>query len=526
MADISLEEQQIRLRLKDDFLHFSEKALKIRVKAGSIEPLKLNAAQVRTHEAAEDMLLTTGAVRLLVLKARQLGISTYIEGRFYWRAIHRWGVRAFILTHRDQATANLFAIARRYHDNCPGLIKPQTRASSATELDFGVLDSGYRVGTAKAVGVGRADTIQYFHGSEVAYWSNADEHMAGVLQAVPKERDTEVWLESTANGIGGLFYNLWKATERGETEYRTLFIPWFWHDEYEEKAPEGWAPNAEFQEYAEAHSLRPEQTYWAYLKNAELAAANALPVDEICWRFRQEYPATAAEAFQASGTESYIPSELVLKARRFTAPDQSGRPLVLGVDSAREGPDRTRVIGRRGRVVGTEVNETWKIPNSMTIAGKIAKLIDIYNPAMVFIDRGGEGAAIYDRLDELRYTKQISLVNFGSAALDDRKYANRRAEMYGELRDWLQDPGGADLIDDDVLHSEIVAAGSRTNSLGQTLIESKEKVIERLGFSPDGSDAVVLTFAEPISLDGALAGQRNPQVASVGGSGDWDPHNY
>ncbi len=71
---------------------------------------------------------------------------------------------------------------------------------------FDALDSGYRVGTAGTEGVGRSETIQYFHGSEVAYWKNADSHMSGILQAVPEEDGTEIILESTANGIGGLFY--------------------------------------------------------------------------------------------------------------------------------------------------------------------------------------------------------------------------------------------------------------------------------------------------------------------------------
>src|SRR3546814_7335312 len=106
-----------------------------------------------------------------------------ICARFYWKVTHGKGLRAFILTHRDQATANLFAMAKRFHDRVPRLVRPLTKASNAKELTFGRLDSGYQVGTAKAAGVGRSDTIQFFHGSEVAHWANADEHAAGALQA-------------------------------------------------------------------------------------------------------------------------------------------------------------------------------------------------------------------------------------------------------------------------------------------------------------------------------------------------------
>ncbi len=162
-------ETAIRRRLRDDLPHYAARCLKIRSKAGRLEPLVLNAVQRRIHEALEAQRQETGRVRALILKARQPGVSTYVGARFYWQVTHGRGLRAFILTHRDQATANLFAMAKRFHDNCPRPVKPQTKASNAKELTFGLLDSGYQVGTAKAAGVGRADTIQFFHGSEVAH---------------------------------------------------------------------------------------------------------------------------------------------------------------------------------------------------------------------------------------------------------------------------------------------------------------------------------------------------------------------
>ena len=152
--------------LRHDFSYYARHCLKVRSKSGAIVPFELNAVQRRVHEAAERQLAGTGRIRLLVLKARQPGISTYVEGRFYWKTTQRKGVRAFILTHRDQATNNLFAIAKRFHDNCPPAVKPQIKASNAKELDFLRLDSGYRVGTAKAEGVGRADTIQFWMSPE------------------------------------------------------------------------------------------------------------------------------------------------------------------------------------------------------------------------------------------------------------------------------------------------------------------------------------------------------------------------
>jgi hypothetical protein len=102
-----------------------------------------------------------------------------VEGRIYWRVTHAKGVRAFILTHEDEATKNLFEMANRYHEHCPEVVRPRTGAANANELNFDLLDSGYKVGTARTKGTGRSSTLQFFHGSEVAHWANADEHAAG-----------------------------------------------------------------------------------------------------------------------------------------------------------------------------------------------------------------------------------------------------------------------------------------------------------------------------------------------------------
>jgi hypothetical protein len=195
-----VEERQIFQRLKDDFPHYAARCLKIRTKAGKVDALKLNAAQLYIHKRIEEQLAATGRVRAVILKGRQQGCSTYVEGRFYWKVSHRLGVRAFILTHEQDATDNLFEMASRYHEHCPDLVKPSTGAANAKELHFDKLDSGYKVGTAGSKAVGRSQTLQYFHGSEIGYWPFAENHASGIMQAVPNEEGTEIILESTANG--------------------------------------------------------------------------------------------------------------------------------------------------------------------------------------------------------------------------------------------------------------------------------------------------------------------------------------
>jgi len=505
-------ERRLRRRLRDDFPFYAERCLWIRPKAGGLAPFRLNAVQRFVHGRLEDMRERRGRVRALVLKARQPGVSTLVQARYFWRVSHQRGVRAFILTHRQEATENLFGMASRFHRHCPEALRPRTSASNARELAFDGLDSGYRVGTAGAADVGRSDTIQYFHGSEVAFWPNAAEHMAGVLQAIPERAGTEVILESTGNGIGGLFHNLCRAAMRGEGEYELVFVPWFLHEEYRADAAEGdEALPAALVEYAALHGLDPAQARWAARKNAELAAALRAPADAICWRFRQEYPATVEEAFQAADHDAFIRPEHVIRARAFVAPDQSHAPLVLGVDVARGGGDRTRILDRQGRVLGARVNLVLDTADLMAVAGTVARTIERLDPAMSFVDATGLGAGVYDRLAELGFARAVRPVNFGAAASDGRAFANKRTEMWAALRDWLADPAGADIPDEDGLHAELTAPGYRHDSQGRLLLERKEEVRARTGFSPDGADAAALTFAEPVRP--AARGRRRPARA-------------
>ncbi|WP_205944953.1 hypothetical protein [Pelagibius litoralis] len=514
----------MKLRFLTDFPFYAEECLKIRTKAGEVVPLELNRVQRIVHDRLEAQKAETGRVRALILKARQPGISTYVGGRFYWRVTHSTGTRAFILTHKDAATDNLFAMAKRFHDHCPDLVKPQTKRSNAKELTFGLLDSGYQVGTAKAQGVGRSDTIQLFHGSEAAFWANAEDHAAGALQAVPKEAGTEIILESTAKGMGGLFYNMCQAAIRGDNGYILIFVPWFDHDEYETEPPKGWHPPEEFGEYAELHGLSPAQTYWAWAKNAELAAASGDDPGKITWRFHQEYPATVAEAFQAGGADSFIPSALVTKARQFTAPLQDHAAHVLGVDIARGGGDKSRAIDRKSRCAGAIVNETWDTDDTMEIAGNIARLQERHGFDMIFIDMGSFGAAVYDRLVELGYRKVLCPVNFGGKPSDPRRYANKRAEIWGETKDWLADVGGAELpADDESLHIDLTAPTFQFNSNQQILLEPKDKIKARLGISPDAGDALACTFAQPVIRDDARKHRgRGMQKAES----SYNPHGW
>lgn len=496
--------------LRDDFPLYAGECLKIRAKSGRIVPLGLNRAQRYVHERLEEQRAKTGRVRALLLKARQQGFSTYIGGRFYWRASLNRGVRVFILTHEQDATDNLFEMVGRYHEHTP--LKPSTGASSAKELLFDRLDSGYSVGTAGSKAVGRSKTVQLFHGSEVAFWPNAATHFAGVVQAIPDLPDTEVVLESTANGVGGEFHERWQQAEAGLGDYIAIFVPWFWSDEYQREIPAGFTLDDDEQEYADAHGLTLEQMAWRRAKLAELK-------DPML--FKQEYPATAAEAFQTTGHDSYIKAEAVLRARKATC--QGHGPLVAGADPARFGDDRFSIALRRGRKLETLVSKS-KL-DVVQGANWCRQIIDEHKPKRMFIDVGGLGAGVVDILHSwgAPYDEIVVAVNFGSEPYDpppkDRDgrvmagYRNRRAEMWGKSKDWLDDVGGADIPDRDSLQADACGPGYKYDVNQRVLLESKEDMRKRGVRSPDEWDAVALTFAEPVN-DATASGRL--EIAAFG----------
>lgn len=478
-------EIEIRQHLKDDFAHYASKCLQIRTKSGSIEPLILNRAQLYLHQRAQEQLARIGKIRIIGLKGRQQGFSTYVEGRIYWRVTHSRGVRAFILTHEEEATKNLFEMANRYHEHCPELVRPHTGAANANELNFSVLDSGYKVGTARTKGTGRSSTLQYFHGSEVAHWPNAEEHVSGVLQAVPDMKGTEIFLESTANGIGNYFHQTWQQAEAGTSDYDPVFIPWYWQIEYRRDIEEGFRLTPEEAAYADFYRCDDQQMAWRRAKIVELKGESL---------FKQEYPATAAEAFQVTGMESFISSELILAARKRTA-EVSGR-LVIGVDPARFGDDRTAIAFRRARKV-TKI-DTLNKKDTMEVAGYCARLLKNHQPAAMFIDVVGLGAGVVDRLLELGWASHVIPVNGGERARDPDHYFNRRAEMWGEMKEWLEQRT-VQIPDDDALQADLQGPGFKYDSSQRLALEKKEDMKKRGVRSPDLGDAIALTFAEAIS---------------------------
>jgi len=478
------------LRILKSFPLFAKNFLKVRTKSGRIEDFILNRAQEHLHERLEHQKEVTGKVRALVLKGRQQGCSTYVQGRDLHIVTTTKGKKAFILTHEAEATKNLFEMTKRFYDGIPVGLLPKPDTSSAKELNFRTLNSGYAVGTAGNKSVGRSQTIQIFHGSEVAYWPNAEEHAKGILQAVPNEPGTEIILESTANGIGNYFYNMWMSAVSGESDFQAIFVPWYWQPEYKADARENETVSLTDEEQQliidhGTNGLTIEHLYWRRRKLLEFS--NDFETGREL--FNVEYPFTALDAFRNPVADRFIKADLVNRARKNLV--ESSSPLVIGIDPAITDHDRTGIIRRKGRLA-FKLEKHFNL-NTMELVGLIRRIIDKEQPAKVCIDCIGIGAGIVDRLKELGY-HVVEGVNVARTANDRDKFRNLRAELWHDMREWLAQESPVQIPDSDELLGDLTSLGYKFDSSGRLQIESKDELRKRGMKSPDLADSLSLTF--------------------------------
>ena len=522
--------------LAEDLPTYAEVALVVRPKEGDPRPLHLNASQRYVHERLEAQRRETGKVRALICKGRQQGISTYVGARFYWRVTHRRGARAFILTHEIPATYNLFGMTKRYHENCLDELRPATGSSNANELTFPGLDSGYKVATAGGIPVGRSETLQYVHGSEVAYWPNAAANLQGLLEAVPPGDDTEVILESTAKEPGDAFHSMWKAAKAGQSEFIAIFVPWHVHEEYRTEPPEGWEPPKAFLIYEQANGLERAQTYWAFLKNRDMANARALPADEICIAFKREYPASDLEAFENAGDDllRVIPLEWLRAAQaRWVANKDKpkGKMTGLGGDVAQGGGDRSVLApwyGVRLEALKTVPGELTK--DGPAFAGVVVSVVR--DDAVVGLDLGGGwGGGALSHLKQLGDDFKRRCFGVNPSAKSEMiskeggfKMRNMRAALHWAFREALDPESGEDIeIPPDIEGAiEELAAATWENTPSGILIEDKDDIIKRLKRSPDEGDAIILGWwatRKHATLKAREA--RTSEGDAIGGGGSW-----
>lgn len=508
---------------KSDLRRFAREAVRIRTKSGDLEPLDLNEAQLILHNAAEEQLAQEQWVRLAGLKGRRQGFSTYVATRGYWRGTLWDRQKIYILSHEMASSNVLFDMVALMQEKHP--FPPQVGTDNAKELEFVKRGSSYQVATAGQKAGGRGGAVTFFHGSEAAWWTNAADHFAASVQgvdevrgvwgvlwrrpdkplpfemAVPEEiygwvkAPSEIWLETTSAGPMGEFFKRYSDAMKGIGRYKAVFVPWTVQTEYAEAGE--FVPMAEAEaegeipelEYQELYKLTDAQMLWRRSKIHELGDIS---------KFRQEYPIDVTEAFAAASTDAFIPPALVLRARKREMEDPDA-PLIIGVDPAGGGGDRFAVAFRRGDKI-LDVIHRQKLEHDEAVAW-LSILIDEHKPNRMNIDRGSMGQNIVSALRNRNkhYADVVKGIDFGGTSRlkqANPKRAgpwNRRAEMYGDLKEWLVQ--GGSIPDDDDLASDMSGPKQKWRANNDWLLESKTDMKARGLRSSDLSDACVLTFA-------------------------------
>lgn len=488
-------------RLSEDLDYFCEHLpIVIKAKTGELVPFKMNSGQRMLHDAIEKQLKEEGRVRAVVVKARQMGFSTYVSVRNYWKTLTNGGRKAYILAHNSDSSNELFAMTKRMHDH-NALLPLPLEASNAKELIFSYIDSSYKVGTAGSEEGGRGFTIQSLHGSEVSSWPHAEQIAAGLMEAVPRGVDSkgsEVILESTGKGVGTYFHKMAMGAAKGENGFILVFVPWFVEQKYREPVPEGFVLTDEERKYKETYALDDEQIMFRRLMIAEKGK----------FIFEQEYPSCLSEAFQ-DNTDSYLPLELVREAQRRGRSSSSASPVVMGIDPSYSGKDRSAIVVRRGY----DILE-YKVLNNVSdseLAIHASSLIDFYQPVKVFIDFGGDSGC-YAKLRDSGYGSIVERVAFGGKAIENEKYANRKAEMLAKAKEWLTE---GSIPNDEQWTIDLCAPSVSTDNNGRMKVESKDSLKKRGYASTDILDAFSLTFAAPVRVKRNMPSSYSVDVGAL-----------
>jgi hypothetical protein len=384
-----------------DFLIAS--VLRVRNKKRGLVSLRPNRAQAE--------FARTCTHRNIVLKARQMGITTYVAARFFVQTITRPGAMTVQVAHDQESAEEIFKIVHRFWENLPDAMKGgaliRSRAN-VRQMVFPRLDSEYRVATAADQNAGRGLTIHNLHCSEVARWPrDPAEVLASLRAAVPV--GGEIVLESTPNGAGGIFYEEWQHAN--ETGYTRHFFPWWYDDEYRESSgsrkPRPLTPEEE--DLVRRAALTEEQIAWRRTNRAQLRNLAA-----------QEYAEDPVSCFLASGECVFeleaidralaaAPSSLAVRENgRLTVwlQPRRERQYIIGVDPAGGGTEGdyacAEVIDRQTAIQCAELHGHY---SPRELAMKLIELARSYNDALLVVERNNHGYGVLANLRAAGYEK-------------------------------------------------------------------------------------------------------------------------
>lgn len=299
---------------------YIESFLKIRDKNQQIIPFKINKPQMRLYNTIKELKQQKKPIRIIILKARQMGFSTLTEAVLFKETATHHNVNAGIIAHESRATNNLFTMSKLFYDNLPKEIKPEKKACNAQDLIFNNkdntgLNSKITCMTA-GDGAGRSGTYNILHLSEFAFWpGDKKTTLNGLMQAVPDNNKSIVIIESTANGFE-YYKEMWDRAVSGESDFVPLFVAWYELEDYK-KPYTGFKLTDEEITLKETFNLSNEQLEWRRWCIRNNCGGDAE-------QFKQEYPTTPEEAFLNTGTCVFDTAQINKRLQEVPKPIKVG----------------------------------------------------------------------------------------------------------------------------------------------------------------------------------------------------------
>jgi hypothetical protein len=380
---------------------YIEAYLKIKNKNSQIIPFILNEPQQELYNKIKELKQQHKPVRILILKARQMGFSTLTEAILFKEVVTRHNVNAGIITHEAKATNNLFAMSKLYYDNLPEPIKPSIRNRNAQELFFNNenntgLNSKITCMTA-GDGAGRSGTYNFLHLSEFAFWSgDKKEAFISLMQTVPNNENSMVIIESTANGYE-YFKELWDKAVRKESDFIPFFIGWNKLKEYS-------MPYTGFTLTEEEKALQSKYN---------------VTLDQLEWRrwcirnncggdvdvFKQEYPINPEEAFLSSGSCYFNKEKIINRINELNVSPIKGQ-FVYDYDSRTDTISNIRFETNENGFIELLIKPQSNYP--YVIGGDTSGEGSDYFVAQVLDNTSGRQVAVlHKQFDADEYTRQV-----------------------------------------------------------------------------------------------------------------------
>jgi hypothetical protein len=371
-------------------VELAERLLVVRTREGRPGKLKANKVQ-RAFENKRGQ-------RNIVLKARQMGLTTWVAARFFLKTILQPGTLTLEVAHTQEAAEEIFRIVHRFLDWLPDGLREgplKTGRANVRQIVFPEIDAEYRVVSAADRNAGRGLTVQNLHCSELARWpGGAADILAGLRAAMAP--GGELILESTPQGVGGCFYEEWRKA--GETATVRLFFPWWLESRYRSEAADEASLTDEERVLVETHNLKLSQIGYRRRIRADFRGLTA-----------QEYAEDEESCFLASGESLF---ELAaVEARLRTAPEPmerrkngeleiwlppvKGKQYLVSVDPAGGGSDGDYSAAQVLEMeTGLQCAEFAGHVGGLELARFVTGLAAEYNGAWLVVERNNHGSGV------------------------------------------------------------------------------------------------------------------------------------